>query len=276
MADRKNAAISIRAEADALNGVRTVRRDVEDLLTRERRLHRPVELACRDCGQNGVGIDPKLGAKTTADVGADQPDVLDWNLEGPGDRVAPLIQHLVGSVKDEVVAVPHRERGVGLHHGLALQRRGVSDVELHGSGSKSAGEIAHCAVGRGAFLRDARLTQAAAQGVSSGRAVIFHAHKVRGGCGFLESLGHHEGDRQAVIEDLRACEHGVGRVMIACALLGRISIGQHQDHARRSLRRTRIDRLDSSLADRRFHEDAICRLRTLLHLIGVASASCDL
>ena len=50
VADRKNAAISIRAEADALNGVRTVRRDVEDLLTRERRLHRPVELARGDCG----------------------------------------------------------------------------------------------------------------------------------------------------------------------------------------------------------------------------------
>ena len=50
MADCKNAALSIRAQADALNGVRTVRRDVEDLLTRERRLHRPVELARGDCG----------------------------------------------------------------------------------------------------------------------------------------------------------------------------------------------------------------------------------
>ena len=68
----------------------------------------------------------------------------------------------------------------------------------------------------------------------------------------------------------------MGHVMIACALLGRISIGQHQDHARRALRRTRIDRLDSSLADRRFDDEAIGRLRTLLHLVGVASASGDL
>ena len=197
-------------------------------------------------------------------------------FEGPGDRLAPLIQHLVGSVKDEVIALPHGQRGVGLHHGVTLQGRGVSDVELHRSRGESAGEITHRAIGRGAFLRDARLTEAAAQGVSSRRAVIVYAHKVGGRCGFLESLGHYERDRQAIIEDLRACEHGVGHVMIACALLGRISIGQHQDHARGALRRTRIDRLDSSLADRRFHEDAIGCLRTLLELVRVASAAGDL
>ena len=95
VADRKNAAVSSRAQADALNGVRTVRRDVEHLLTRQRRLHRPVELARSDRRQNGVGVDPELGAKPAADEGADQPDVLDRNVEGPGDRVTTLIQHLV-------------------------------------------------------------------------------------------------------------------------------------------------------------------------------------
>src|SRR3984957_16341792 len=95
VADRKNAAVSIRAEADALNGVRTVRRNMEHLLTRQRRFHRPVKLARSDRRQNSVGVDPELGAKAAADEGADQPDLLHRNLEGPSDRVATLIQHLV-------------------------------------------------------------------------------------------------------------------------------------------------------------------------------------
>ena len=75
---------------------------------------------------------------------------------------------------------------------------------------------------------------------------------------------------------LRTGEHGVGFVMIAFALLGRISIGQHQNYAGRSLRRTGIDGLDSSLADRRLDDEAIGRRRTLLELVGVASPACDL
>ena len=64
VADRKNAAVPIRAQADALDGVRAVRRDMEHLLARQRRLHRPLELARRDRRQNGVGVHPKLGAET--------------------------------------------------------------------------------------------------------------------------------------------------------------------------------------------------------------------
>jgi hypothetical protein len=116
VANRKNAPVSVRPRTDALNGVRTVRRDVKHLLTRQRRLHWPVKLARRDRRQNGVGVDPKLGAKPTADERADQPDVLDRNLESPGDRITPLIQHPVRGVKNEIVALPHGERRVGLHH----------------------------------------------------------------------------------------------------------------------------------------------------------------
>ena len=64
--------------------------------------------------------------------------------------------------------------------------------------------------------------------------------------------------------------------MITCALLGRISIGQHQDDARGALGHIRIDGLDLSLADRRFHNIAVRSRRALLHLVGVASAACDL
>src|SRR5271156_1435143 len=65
-------------------------------------------------------------------------------------------------------------------------------------------------------------------------------------------------------------------MMITCALFGRISMGQHQDYAGRSLRSTRIHRLDLSLADRGLHDKAIGRHWPLLHLERVASAACDL
>jgi hypothetical protein len=71
VADRENAPVWIRAEADALNGVRAMSRDMEHLLTCQRRLHRPVELARGDRRQNGVGVDPELGAKAPADERAD-------------------------------------------------------------------------------------------------------------------------------------------------------------------------------------------------------------
>ena len=278
VADRKNAALSIRAEANALNGVRTVRRDMEHLLTRQRRLHRPAKLARGNRRQDGVGVDPELGAKPAADEGADKPDILDRNLESPGDCVAPLIQHLVRRVKGEIVSLPRRQGGVRLHHRVALQRRGIYDVELHRSRGESASEITDCAIGRRPVfrVRNPRLIQTAAQTEFSRRAVIAHAHEVGSCPGFLESLSDYERDRQTVVKDLRACEHGMGDVMIACALMWRISIGQHEDNARRTLRRTRIDGLDLSLADRSLDDEAIGRLWILLHLVCIASASGNL
>ena len=278
VADRQDAAVSIRAQADALDGVGTVRRDMEHLLPRQRRLHRPVELARRDRRQDGVGVDPELGAEAAADEGADQPHILDRDLQGPGDRVASLIEHLVRGVKGELVALPHGQRGMRLHHRVALQRRGVGHVELHRRRGEGAGEIAHRAVGRSATAVAGRAPDPGrcANCIFPGALVIAHAHEIGGGPGLLEGLGHDERDRLAVVRHLRAGEHGVGLVMIAGALLGRVSIGQHQDHARRSLGRTRIDGLDPALADRRFDDEAIGRRRPLLHLVGVARAAGDL
>ena len=70
---------------------------------------------------------------------------------------------------------------------------------------------------------------------------------------------------------------------VSAVFTGRLSwraaiaaIGQHQDDARRALRWTRIDGLDSSLPDRSFDDKPIGRLGPLFHLVGVTSASCDL
>src|ERR1700733_8284691 len=167
---------------------------------------------------------------------------------------------------------------MGLHHCVALQWCSVSHVELHRSRGEGAGEITHRAIGGRPELRvrRARLIKTAAQTEFSRRAVIAHAHEISGRSGLLESVCDYERDGYPIIGHLRTREHWVRYVMIACALLRCISIGKHQYDPGRPLRGTRINGPDSPLADRRFHNIAVGSRRPLLHLVGVASAACDL
>ena len=75
MADRKDLAVPIRAQADALDRVRAVCRDVKYLLPGQRRFHRAIELARCDRRQNGISIHPQLGSEATADVAAHKPHI---------------------------------------------------------------------------------------------------------------------------------------------------------------------------------------------------------
>ena len=74
-------AVAIRAEAQPLDGVRAVGRDVEDLLPCQRGFDRPLELPRGDRRQNRIGIDPELAAEAAADEGADQPHILDRDFQ---------------------------------------------------------------------------------------------------------------------------------------------------------------------------------------------------
>src|SRR6266446_10762425 len=99
MADGENSAVAIGTEAKALDGIRAVGRDVEDLLPRQRNFHRALELSRGDRRQNRIGIDPQLAAETAADEGADQSNILDRNFQGCRDDLLSLIEHLVRGVK---------------------------------------------------------------------------------------------------------------------------------------------------------------------------------
>jgi hypothetical protein len=70
----------------------------------------------------------------------------------------------------------------------------------------------------------------------------------------------------------RPRKHRVGLAVIACALLGRVSMREDQNDPGRFLRRARIDRFDLSFSDRRFDRKAIQRF-ILLHLIRVARSA---
>src|ERR1700759_4585623 len=99
MADRKDTALTVGAEPEALDRVRTVRRDVKDLLPRQRDFHRTLELPRCYRRQDGGGVDPKLAAKPSTDERADQAYILNGNFQGCRDRPLALVEHLVGGVQ---------------------------------------------------------------------------------------------------------------------------------------------------------------------------------
>src|SRR5438270_868216 len=63
VADREDATVAIGAQTDVLDRVGAVRRDVEDLLPRQRDFYRPLELPRCDRRQDSIGIDPELAAE---------------------------------------------------------------------------------------------------------------------------------------------------------------------------------------------------------------------
>ena len=277
VSDRENSTVPIRAQAEALDRIRAVCRDMKYLLSCQRGFHWPHELARRNRRQNGIGIDPELAAESAADEGTDKSHVLNGNFQGPRDSLLSLAQHLVRGVEDELVALPHRERGMGFHHRVTLQGRGVSHVELHRSRSEGAREITHRTIGRHRdSLWNADAIQIIPEHVLSGQPIIFHAHQVRGCPGLLEGFRDHEGDRLAVTRHLRTGEHRMGLMVIACALRGRISVREDQNNSGRFFRRPCIDRFDLALADRGFDHIAVCRVRSLQHLIRINRPAGDL
>ena len=158
VADREDTALAIGAQADALNRVGAVRGDVKNLLPRQRDFYRSLERPRRDRCQDGVGIDPEFAAESAADERADQAYILHGDFQGCRDDLLTLVEHLVGGVQDQFVAVPHRKRGMRLHHRVTLQWGGIGHVNLHGGAGERSREIAHGAVGcrRVVWLWDAR------------------------------------------------------------------------------------------------------------------------
>src|SRR5258708_40357282 len=61
--------------------------------------------------------------------------------------------------------------------------------------------------------------------------------------------------------------------MTGGALLGCVAMGEDQNHPRRFLRCTCIDRSDRSLSDRRLDHEAIRRVAGLLNLVRITCAA---
>src|SRR5258708_36721059 len=61
--------------------------------------------------------------------------------------------------------------------------------------------------------------------------------------------------------------------MTGGALLGCVAMGEDQNHPRRFLRCTCIDRSDRSLSDRRLDHEAIGRVAGLLNLVRITCAA---
>jgi hypothetical protein len=89
-------------------------------------------------------------------------------------------------------------------------------------------EVTHRAIGRHRDpLWRACMIQIIPERILSRQPIVFHADQVGSRPSLLEGFGHHKRDRLAVIRHLRAGEHRMGLMMIARALLRRVSMGEH-------------------------------------------------
>jgi hypothetical protein len=68
VADRQDSAVAICSQAEALDRVGAVRRDVKDLLPRQRGFHWLLELPGGNRRQDGIGVDPELAAESATGV----------------------------------------------------------------------------------------------------------------------------------------------------------------------------------------------------------------
>ena len=124
-----------------------MRRDVKDLLPCQCDFHRPLELPRGDRRQYSIGIDPEFAAEPATDERADQAYVFNGKFQGCRDDPLTLVEHLVGGVQDQFVAVPRRKRGMRLHHRVTLQWGGIGHINLYRGAGERTREIAHRAVG---------------------------------------------------------------------------------------------------------------------------------
>jgi hypothetical protein len=120
VADREDAAVAIGAQADALDGVGAVRRDVKDLLPGQRVF--TGRLSCR------AAIAARMASALTQSLPPKPPPMnglisrtFSAEFSGLSRCLLTLVEHLVRGVQDQLVAVPHRKRGMRLHHRVTLQ-----------------------------------------------------------------------------------------------------------------------------------------------------------
>src|SRR5437868_13164986 len=116
-----------------------------------------------------------------------------------------------------------------LHHGMALQRRGVGDVDLDRGAGERGCKVTNRAIGSRTIILvwHEGSIEVRTQRISSARAVIFHTDQVSRGSGLLESLGNYEGNRLAVTRHLRAGENRVGLTVVAGALGRCVLVGEN-------------------------------------------------
>ena len=105
-------------------------------------LHRPPDRLCAQRGEHDIRADEQLAAETTANIG--RVDMYLVRRDRQCRREAELAEKeiLQRAPDGQLVAVPCRDGGVGLHHRMALVGRGISLVDSDRRCREGALEIA--------------------------------------------------------------------------------------------------------------------------------------
>ena len=276
--ERAQPAVAAGAEPHPLDGVAAVRGEVEHLLARQRRLHRPTQLARRQRAQDRVREDRQLAAEAAADVAADDSHLLRCQHQRVGHPVVRAVDELRRAVHRHPVAVPPGEARMRLHLRMDLHRRGVGAVEAHLGRLERRPEIADRAVGLGAVGRLGLEgpVQVGFERVIALMRLVVDLHQPRGGARLLEGLGDDVGRRLAVVMHpvvgqarQRPREAVVAFGGVRC-LRRRVAVRHHQQHARCALGFGSVDGDDVAAGDGGLDDEAVGGRRgALAHFVGI-------
>jgi len=124
MLDRGHRSVVLRRQPQALDSVGSVRSYVKHLLPRQRELDRSVSPSWLQAARMASASTANFCSnKSTADVAADEPDLLLRDLQVDATVATPRGKHLVGRIEGHASSFQAADGGVRLHHHVASARR---------------------------------------------------------------------------------------------------------------------------------------------------------
>ncbi|MBB3357277.1 hypothetical protein FHT60_001503 [Novosphingobium sp. BK486] len=230
---------------------------LEHLLPAHHHAHRAAQFTRGDCSRDRFMGDAQLGAETATNIGCDDPHLVGREAQAVGNFLHVVGQHLIAAVQDQAVALPLRDRGVGLHRGAGV----AGGVVFHVDGK---GRVAHRLVKVTALNRLAAGWR-------------FHLHTRRGrierhgiavGVGIVDRQG--QGSVARLLKGLRHHQrHGLAKIFhfrrILLRRLGRHAlrraprhrrIGDYRDHAVARQHLVAVDLADLALGNAGQHQHA--------------------
>ena len=260
MRDRGQLPVAGRAQPNALDRRGPMGGVVDHHRPRQRDLDRPPRRLRPQRREHRIGAEEQLPAKTAADIGRVDPDVLRRHAQRDRQIALRPGDHLVRGPHRQFVTVPRGDARERFHHRMAFVRGGVDRVERHRRGGERALEIPHPVdLGRGfavAATLDRSGRRERGQIVAALLAHIVHADRAGGGAGLFERIGDDQRDRLVIMLDHGATEQRRG-IHPAERQFRHVERRHDRDHAGHRLRLGQIHTRDPALRDRRAEDEAI-------------------
>ncbi len=269
MRDRRELAVAPGPKPDVLQRGRAVGGVIGDQRPRQHHLDRPSDLTRGQRCQYCIGTQEQFAAETAADVRRHDPHVLARDAQRPGQIASSPVDHLIGGPHAELVAIPHRDGSVRLHHRVRMIGCAVFGIQLHWRRREGSVEVADVAIGRVALLGHRGAGAGLFQVVGAHVTAVIDLDQLAGRTRLLEGFRHHHCNGLVVMRDLGTAQE-LGGVELALLQLAGVLRSHDAQHAWRLACRTQIDTADGALGDACAHHMPVSGLaRQVMMFVGI-------